>query len=77
MWRRPDERFIDATVHKHNRYGDGSVMLGGGMSLGIRTPLHLVDGILNGIRYRDEVLEPILLPVLGNLGPQAQPIFPG
>ena len=71
MWRRPGERLIDATVHEHNRYGGGSVMVWGGMSLATRTPLHLVDGILNGIRYRDEVLEPVVLPALGDLGPGA------
>ena len=46
-------------------------MMWGGMSFGTRTPLHHVDGILNGVRYRDEVLRPVALPELRNLGPGA------
>lgn len=68
VWRRQGERFSDATVREHNRYGGGSVMVWGGMSLGTRTPLLPVYGILNGVRYRDEVLRPVALPALANLG---------
>ena len=68
VWRRQGERYADATVREHNRYGGGSVMVWGGMSLGTRTPLLPIDGILNGIRYRDEVLRPVALPALAALG---------
>lgn len=68
VWRRRGERYADATVREHNRYGGGSVMVWGGMSLGTRTPLLPVDGILNGVRYRDEVLRPVALPALAALG---------
>ena len=71
VWRRPGERYEDATVLEHNRYGGGSVMVWGGMSFRTRTPLHLVDGNLNGVRYRDEVLAPVALPALEALGPGA------
>ena len=71
VWRCPGKSFIDAIVQEHNRYGGGPLMVWGGMSLGTTTPLHFVDGILNGIRYRDEVLEPIVLPALEHLGPGA------
>ena len=46
-------------------------MMWGGTNTGGRTPLHLIDGNLNGIRYRDEVLTPIALPALEDLGPGA------
>ena len=68
VWRRQGERYADATVQEHNRYGGGSVMVWGGMSLGTRTPLLHIDGNLNGVRYRDEVLRPAVLPALANLG---------
>ena len=71
VWRRQGERFADGTVQEHNRYGGGSVMVWGGMSSGTRTPLLPVGGILNGARYRDEVLEAVALPALQQLGPGA------
>ena len=71
VWRRQGERYADATVREHNRYGGGSVMVWGGMSLGTRTPLLPSHGILNGVRYRDEVLGPVALPSLANLGQDA------
>eukprot|EP00745_Piridium_sociabile_P000076 TRINITY_DN10041_c0_g1_i11.p1 TRINITY_DN10041_c0_g1~~TRINITY_DN10041_c0_g1_i11.p1 ORF type:complete len:150 (+),score=14.04 TRINITY_DN10041_c0_g1_i11:430-879(+) len=43
-------------------------MVWGGMSLRTRTPLHLVEGNLNGVRYRDEVIAPIALPALEDIG---------
>ena len=68
VWRRQGERYADATVREHNRYGGGSVMVWGGMSLGTRTPLLRVDGNLNGVRYRDEILQPLVLPAIANMG---------
>ena len=46
VWRRQGERYADATVREHNRYGSGSVMVLGGMNLGTQTPLIRVDGIV-------------------------------
>ena len=46
-------------------------MVWGGMSLGTRTPLIRVDGNLNGVRYRDEILQPVVLPAVANMGPGA------
>ena len=71
VWRRQGERYADATVREHNRYGGGSVMVWGGMSLGTRTPLLRVDGNLNGVRYRDEILQPLVLPAIANMDPGA------
>ena len=38
VWRRPGERFVDATVRQGDRYGGGSVMMWGGISSYHRTP---------------------------------------
>ena len=38
VWRRPGERYADATVRHHNRFVSGFVMVWGGFSLNYRTP---------------------------------------
>lgn len=68
VWRRPGERFVDATVRQGDRYGGGSVMMWGGISAYHRTPLHLIQGNLTGLRYRDEVLTHVALPTLHAIG---------
>jgi len=68
VWRRVGERFTDATVRQHDRYGGGSVMMWGGISFNHRTPLHHVPGNLTGLRYRDEILNPVALPTLQAIG---------
>lgn len=71
VWRRVGERYIDACVQEHDRYGGGSVMVWGGFHLHGRTPLHLIQGNLTGVRYRDEVVRPIVIPTLQAMGPGA------
>ena len=67
-WRRNGERYLDATIQEHDRYGGGSVMVWGGISYHTRTPLHHVVGNLNGVCYRDCILQPIVLPALNAFG---------
>ncbi|KAI3365747.1 hypothetical protein L3Q82_000757 [Scortum barcoo] len=51
-------------------FGSGSVMVWGGISLGGRTALHvLARGSLTAIRYRDEILRPLVRPYAGAVGP--------
>ena len=71
VWRRPGERFLDATVLEHDRHGGGSLMVWGGFSLHHRTPLHRVEGNLSGIAYMDDNLHPIAIPALQAVGPGA------
>lgn len=71
VWRRGGERFMDATIQEHDRYGGGSVMVWGGINFRSRTPLYRVEGNLNGVGYRDRILGPIALPVLNAVGPGA------
>ena len=46
-------------------------MVWGGIHLHGRTPLHLVQGNLTGVRYRDEIVRRIVLPTLQAMGPGA------
>ena len=69
VWRRPGQRFIDATVQEKVALGGGSVMVWGAFSLHHRTPLYRVQGNLNGLRYRDEILRPLAVPTLQQIGP--------
>ena len=44
-------------------------MVWGGIHLHSKTPLHLVQGNLTGVRYRDEIVRRFVLPTLQAMGP--------
>lgn len=46
-------------------------MVWGGISLRTRTPLYHVRGNLNAVRYRDEILQPLVVPQLQQIGHNA------
>lgn len=71
VWRRPGERFVDANVREVVPFGGGSIMVWGGFSLHHRTPLHLVQGNLTGVRYMEEIVRPLVLPALQQMRPGA------
>uniref|UniRef100_A0A8C7UG71 Tc1-like transposase DDE domain-containing protein n=1 Tax=Oncorhynchus mykiss TaxID=8022 RepID=A0A8C7UG71_ONCMY len=69
VWRRCGERSAACNILQHDRFGGGSVMVWGGISLGGRTALHvLARGSLTAIRYRDEILRPLVRPYAGAVG---------
>lgn len=68
VWRRPGERFSDVCIQERDRYGGGSLMVWGGIHTHGRTPLYLVQGMLTGVRYRDEIVGPIVQPALQAIG---------
>ncbi|KAL0152830.1 hypothetical protein M9458_051870 [Cirrhinus mrigala] len=70
VWRRRGERSAACNILQHDRFGSGSVMVWGGISLEGRTALHvLARGSLTAIRYRDEILRPLVRPYAGAVGP--------
>jgi len=69
VWRQRNERFRDCCVAEHDRFGGGSVLVWAGISYDGRTDLyHIRKGALTGLRYRDEILDPIVRPYAGAYG---------
>ena len=60
--RRRGERFADTCVLERDRFEGGSVMVWGGISHGLKSPLIVIAGNLTGVRYRDEILRPVEVP---------------
>ena len=58
------ERFTDQCVYESNRFGGGSVMVWTGICHDGRTQLKIVQGTFNAVKYRDDILDPIVLPFL-------------
>ena len=65
VYRRLGERYYDVCVREVDRFGGGgSVMVWGGISHGVKTPLVVIQGNLTAVRYRDQVLMPHVLPLV-------------
>ncbi len=58
------ERFANVNVVDRVAHGGGGVMVWAGVFYGQRTQEHIIDGILNEQRYRDEILRPIVVPFI-------------
>ena len=71
VYRRRHEQYADACVRQVNRWGGPSVMFWAGISANQRTHLVFIEGNLNAARYRDEILDPIVLPFLERVGGRA------
>lgn len=69
VWRQKNERFKNCCVAEHDRFGGGSIMVWGGISYDGCTDLYVIrNGSLTGVRYRDEILAPIVRPFAGAIG---------
>jgi hypothetical protein len=64
IYRRRRKRFTDGCAKETDRFRGGGVMIWGGISQVGKTNLKIVVGNVNGIRYRYEILTPIVLPVI-------------
>ena len=70
MWRGRGERFQDANMSEHDRYGGDSIMVWAGISRGGRTDPHIViKGVMNSLCYRDDMLDVYVRPYAGVIGP--------
>ena len=61
VWRRRGERYVE-----HDRYGGGSLMVWGGISVRFRTELLVLNGTLTGQRYINEVLQRLFCLLFNN-----------
>ena len=43
-------------------------MVWGGLHLNGTTPLYIIQGFLTGVRYRDEIVSPLIQPALQAMG---------
>ena len=58
VYQRRGERYVNHCVIEEDRLGGGSVMVCGGITARQKTRLIVVEGNLNGQRYRDEIIGP-------------------
>lgn len=62
VYRRRGERFTDQCVYKSDRFADGSVMVWAGICHDCRTQLKILQGTLNVVKYRDDIIDPDVQP---------------
>ena len=67
VYRPRRERFADACVVERDRFGGGSVMVWGGIAHGIKSQLIIVAGNMTAVRYRDEILRPVVVPLVNGI----------
>jgi len=72
VWRRRGERFADCCIAQRDRFGGRSVKVWGGICGGNHTRLEVVNGNLNGARYRNAILRPVVVPFLQRRGPSTK-----
>ena len=64
VYRMRGERLKDQCVYESDFFGSGSVMVWARICHDGRTQLKIVQGTLNVVKYRDDILDPIVLPFL-------------
>ncbi|GFV07219.1 transposable element Tcb2 transposase [Trichonephila clavipes] len=69
IWRDRGSRNNPAFVHESVRFGNGGVLVYGGISIDGRTDLYIIrEAPLIARRYRDEILRPIVVPYAAAIG---------
>ncbi|GFV61306.1 transposable element Tcb1 transposase [Trichonephila clavipes] len=70
IWREQRTRNQPQNITEHHAFRGGSIMVWTEISLGYRTDLHIFKlGSVTAVRYRDEVLEPIVRLYAAAVGP--------
>ncbi|GFS93419.1 transposable element Tcb2 transposase [Trichonephila clavipes] len=71
IWRERGSRNHPSNIIERDRYGGRGVLVWGGIMLGSRTDLHIFDaGSVNGTRYCNEILLPLVRLFRGAMGLQ-------
>ena len=53
VWRRVGERYIPVTIAEHDRYGGGSALVWAAVTYNHKLDLHIVQGNMMALKYRD------------------------
>lgn len=69
VWREPGRINRLTFAQEVYSYQGGTIMVWGGISVGGRTDLILLDGFMTGMSYRDSILQPIVIPYAAAVGP--------
>ena len=64
VYREREERFTDQCVYLSDRFRSRSVMVWAEICHDDCTRLKIVQGTYNAVKYRDDILDPIILPFL-------------
>lgn len=72
VWRQPGNLERLRAYQEVYSYQGGTVMVWGGIQMGRRTDLVLLDGFVNAASYRDSILQPVVLPYAAEIGPNFQ-----
>lgn len=62
IWRRPGNAECFVVFHKVHSCQGGTVMIWGGINIGVRTDLVLLEQHLNAIDYCHIILQPVVVP---------------
>ena len=69
IWRECGTRNNPMFVRERSQYHGGGLMVWAGISIGGRTELHIIrNGSLTALRYRDEILQPLVRLYAGAIG---------
>ena len=67
VWKRRNERLADPCISETDRYGgDASLLVWGWISGWHRIDLVVIQGHLNGVRYRNKILQEDVKPFVQN-----------
>ena len=64
VYRRVGERLAPNCIHQVRPYGGGGLMVWGGICGDVKTRLVVIRGKLNAQRYRDDILQPVVVPFI-------------
>ena len=69
VWRSVGEQLLEDCIQERSSFGGGSVMVWGGISIGGRTDLYILEnGTMNASRYRNEILQHHVTNYAGAIG---------
>ncbi|KAL1493686.1 hypothetical protein ABEB36_009381 [Hypothenemus hampei] len=68
IWRQPGNENRLQHVQEVHSFRGGTIMVWGGISFGGRTDLVLIENFLNAVSYRNQILQPIVLPYAAAVG---------